>query len=269
MPGTATKYGEDVRDRLNIVLNKLYGGTNADFARDAKIQEPTLHKVLSGVTKNVSNNIVEKVIENIADDRGRRLRREWLLDGEGAMLLSGQGDGGNGYLPEVEGVDAATLSGRQMDALGLCRVENTNVRVSAGPGSEVHFEEAEGYTLFEKSYIRQQYGVRPERLKRITIVGTSMKPTLEPGEKAIVVLLNGDEKPMDGAIYVIHGPTGLQIKRLYFDVETKEIDGEEVTSYYVRIWSDNPEEGRHRVPLEVFEQDYRLIASFRKTEKSL
>ena len=69
-----------------------------------------------------------------------------------------------------------------------------------------------------------------------------------------------------GAVYVVFGPTGLQIKRLLFGEESSG-DGEPVRR--VCLWSDNAEHGRDWIPMETFYRDYRVVAAALKVERDL
>lgn len=155
----------------------------------------------------------------------------------------------------------------------LVPIYHVTVSVDAGPGAEVEFEEVDGETWLPAWYVWQTFGVSPDRVKRVRVHGTSMRPTIEPGELVYVVMMERGQQPMDGGVYVLRGPHGILIKRLFFDAEVYDPGGDgeaaEAVRYYVRIHSDNPEAGTDRIPEVVFRRDYTPLACLRKTEKSL
>ena len=163
--------------------------------------------------------------------------------GESAPLVSNPGMGDTSS--NVHIVDEATL----------VRIDHVNVEVSAGDGAHVDIEEVTGSTFHPAWYVRERFGVEPDRVKTVRVHGTSMVPTLMPGQEVEVVLMRPGERPLHGGVYVLRGPHGLLVKRLFFDDAD---DGR-----FVRIHSDNPEAGTDRVPLDVFSQDYEPLAHLR------
>lgn len=125
------------------------------------------------------------------------------------------------------------------------------VEVAAGPGREAQLEEVNGGFYVPEQYIRRVYGVRPEKLCVMRVVGDSMVDTLQPGQRVVAARWEG-EKPRDGAIYGLHGPTGFMVKRLRFGRE----EGQDV----IWIWSDNEDRGRWWVTMDEFEQEYTPLA---------
>lgn len=161
--------------------------------------------------------------------------------------------------------DATSTNHHDLKALGLVRIPHLAIEASAGDGRVVHFEEEEGETILPMWYARQRFGVSPSRIKRITVVGNSMEPTVNPGEKVYVILLEPGEQLLHGSIYLLRGPHGLQFKRIFFDAET--LEGKPI--YTVRLHSDNPLAGESILPIDVFNQDYTPLAIFRLTERNL
>ncbi|MEM1095312.1 MAG: helix-turn-helix domain-containing protein [Bacteroidota bacterium] len=153
-----------------------------------------------------------------------------------------------------------------LKSLGLIRIPHMSIEASAGDGSEVVFEEEEGETILPANYARRRFGVAPDRIRRITVVGISMVPTVYPGEGVYIILLDPGETLLDGSIYLMRSPHGLLFKRVFF--EAKVNDSGEVI-YTVRISSDNPEVSDSTLPIEVFNRDYHAIAVFRTCERNL
>jgi len=124
--------------------------------------------------------------------------------------------------------------------------------IETGAGEEVDMEPINAGLVLPKSYIRQRYGVRPDRLCVMRVRGDSMMNTLRPQQRVVAAEHEG-EILRDG-IYGLHGPLGFSIKRLVFDRKENEP--------VIWIWSDNDkyEEQRHYITQEVFQQDYKVIA---------
>lgn len=138
---------------------------------------------------------------------------------------------------------------------GYRRIPVIRVEADAGEGylPEVYVEEEDGNVLLPEWYIRVEYGVSPERVRMIRVRGSSMEPTLCPGQRLLVAMLPDAAVIHDGLVYVISGPSGIQVKRLFI---VQDEDGRT----FIHIWSDNPEGQRYRVPAKVFEEGYRLVA---------
>lgn len=182
----------------------------------------------------------------------------------GKVLPPSQSDGGPGLPPDVAADESRV---EPLDAAGpLVRIDSVNVTASAGDGDEVDIEVVDGHVFFPEAVARDLFGAPAERVKRITISGTSMLPTLQPGQRAYVVLMQPWEEPADGAVYVIRGPQGILIKRLHFEADNL---GDGAPSYYVRVASDNPEFADSRFPLEVFRRDFVVVAHLRRAELAL
>ena len=136
------------------------------------------------------------------------------------------------------------------DPVGYTRVPEVVLEPSAGPGTdeEVEVEEVQGDTLLPDTFIRREYGVSPERLRTIRVRGSSMEPTIRPGQRLLVALVPPAQALQDGLVYVFAGPGGVQIKRLFLEPG------------HVRVWSDNPDAPRFAVALPTFESEYRIVA---------
>ena len=99
------------------------------------------------------------------------------------------------------------------------------------------------------TYIRQVYGVDPERVWYIHARGNSMWPTIQPGQRVMIALVLEEVTPVrDGLIYVVRAPGGIIIKRLRLEPD------------YVVVTSDNPDVDAYRVPNEVWDRDYTVRA---------
>ena len=138
---------------------------------------------------------------------------------------------------------------------GLVEIKRVELVASAGPGADVDIEAAEAGVWVDPSFAWTAFGVSADRVRVIDSVGTSMYPTIQPGERLFVVLHEPNDILHNGRIYVVHGPHGLLVKRLHF--------GADPGGRYVLLESDSPSDDDIRVPLDVFEEDYRVVALLR------
>ena len=115
-----------------------------------------------------------------------------------------------------------------------------------------HFEIEPSGVFLPDSYVRQVYGVSPDRVMYLHGRGRSMMPTIMPGQRVMVALLTPGTAVRDGLIYVINyaaAPLGaVLVKRL------------ELEPGHVRVVSDNPEVDDYTVSFEVWDRDYSLAA---------
>lgn len=144
------------------------------------------------------------------------------------------------------------------------------VDVSAGPGAAgVNIHEVAHTERLPGWYIRQEYGVEPRRLVSFRVNGDSMNGDpahIAPGDIVRGALFEPGSMPKNGVVYVLWGPTGIQLKRLYFG-EHQSDDGSTIRR--ICLWSDNARAGRDWIDLSLFQQDYRIIAELRKVERDL
>ena len=115
-----------------------------------------------------------------------------------------------------------------------------------------HFELEPSGVFLPDSYVRQMYGVSPDRVMYLHGRGRSMVPTIMPGQRVMVALLTPGTAVRDGLIYVINyaaAPLGaVLVKRLQLEPG------------HVRVVSDNPEVDDYTVSFEVWDRDYSLAA---------
>lgn len=244
-------------DRLQASLSRRRAGVK-ELVSALEISESTAYRWLAENT--LPQRRLRKPLAEYLE-----VSESWLIDGEGPSEK-----------PRNPGTDP-TRSGdapgdvpssvELRDRSALVAIPTLTVTADAGDGAEVEFEEVEGFTYFPRWFVREHFGVPYERLRRLHVRGTSMRPTIEPGEAVYVALMEAGARPNHGAVYVIAAPHGLLVKRLFFDAEP-DPDGGGVR-YFVRVHSDNPEAGTDRLPLDVFNRDYHVIAELTRTEKPL
>ncbi|MEM1055143.1 MAG: S24 family peptidase [Bacteroidota bacterium] len=102
--------------------------------------------------------------------------------------------------------------------------------------------------FYPEWFCRSEYGVSSERLRLIRVSGDSMVPALLPGQRALIAVLPPGAPLRDGQIYVIDGPGGVLVKRLY------------LTPDHVTVHSDNPTAPTYNVALETWNHEYHLRA---------
>lgn len=115
-----------------------------------------------------------------------------------------------------------------------------------------YFEVEPSGVFLPDTYIRQVYGVSPERVFYIHGRGRSMVPTIMPGQRVMIALLTPGTAIRDGLIYVIDYAAaplgGVLVKRL------------ELLPDHVNVVSDNADVEDYQVPFEVWQRDYELRA---------
>jgi len=134
--------------------------------------------------------------------------------------------------------------------------------VEAGAGNDV-LKEVNGGLQMPKQWIREAYGIRPDRLCVMRVRGDSMLNTLRPGQRLMAATWEGDEDLEDGVVYGLRGPLGFTVKRIRFDRK----DGKPI----IWVWSDNDEyaDHRHWLTPEEFEGEYDVVAKALEVGKKL
>ncbi|WP_157942322.1 S24 family peptidase [Salinibacter altiplanensis] len=95
-----------------------------------------------------------------------------------------------------------------------------SLQASAGTGEPALKEEVRDYISYDRRQLRREVGADPDDLAVLTVQGISMKPTLTPGDRILVVRHNGGALK-DGSIYVLRNPaSGVIVKRLFWETET-------------------------------------------------
>lgn len=170
-------------------------------------------------------------------------------DAQGAAVLV--------LLREAAGETAARAA---VPSGGLVRLADSDrtlvavpeLSVEAGCGNEVEAPSDEeqwvGRVYLPAAYIRHEYGVDPADVFVLRGRGTSMMPTILPGQRVVVARFHAGMRLRDGLVYALSTEYGAMLKRLFF----------EPGGVYVK--SDNPEAPSYRVPWPDFEAGYRVVA---------
>lgn len=109
-------------------------------------------------------------------------------------------------------------------------VPRLDVGASAGPGAYNPDERAAGRIGFLPSWLRELAPSAIANLSLIRVAGTSMAPTLGPGDDILVDLGDGEDRLRDG-IYVLRQGDELNVKRLAVSPQGRRFT----------IRSDNPD----------------------------
>lgn len=131
------------------------------------------------------------------------INANWLLTGEGAMLLE---DGQARPAPSAQHVV------EERAQPGYMAVPVYDVRAAAGAGAMVEAEEVVDFLHFKQEWIRAELHAQPADLSLIYVDGESMEPMLRPGD---VILINrSDQAVTREGIYVLRMDGALLVKRL-------------------------------------------------------
>ncbi|WP_103029996.1 S24 family peptidase [Salinibacter altiplanensis] len=128
----------------------------------------------------------------------------------------------------------------------LVQIPLLSIQASAGTGGPTLKEEVQEYISYDREQLRREIGADPDDLAVLTVQGISMKPTLTPGDRILVVRHNGGALK-DGSIYVLRNPaSGVIVKRLFWETETAarlEGDNSRVPENEIRADDDGHIEG--------------------------
>jgi phage repressor protein C with HTH and peptisase S24 domain len=137
----------------------------------------------------------------------------------------------------LAGVDASgshllnVKSAADEEAAGrIIRIEELDVRASAGAGLTGEDERVVDTWQIPTAIIRAYSTAPSEDLRIITVMGDSMEPALQPGQRILVD--TGDRKPSPPGIFVVWDGLGLVVKRVQMLPHSEPAR--------VKITSDNP-----------------------------
>jgi phage repressor protein C with HTH and peptisase S24 domain len=140
----------------------------------------------------------------------------WLLTGEGAMLLSDV----QPYpaLPDIKPEYSRVSDlGAFMPPVphpGFIFVPRFEVEASMGNGSVIHSEQIVDYLAFREDWVRLELGLNPKNLFLISSVGDSMEPTLRTND--LLLIDRGSAEVKHDAIYCFVYNGELRVKRIQF-----------------------------------------------------
>lgn len=140
----------------------------------------------------------------------------WLLTGEGAMLLSD--DQARPALPAVQ-PEYSRVSDQvafmpPIPHPGFVFVPRYEVEASMGNGTMIHSEQIVDYLAFREDWVRLELGLNPSNLILISSVGDSMEPTLRTND--LLLIDRGSSEVRHDAIYCFAYNGELRVKRMQF-----------------------------------------------------
>jgi phage repressor protein C with HTH and peptisase S24 domain len=109
-------------------------------------------------------------------------------------------------------LNVTTTPARQERDGRMMRIEELDVRASAGAGLTGENERVVAEWQVPSGIVRGYSTAPAAELRFITVMGDSMEPTLQPGQRVLVD--TGDRKPSPPGIFVVWDGLGLVIKRV-------------------------------------------------------
>jgi hypothetical protein len=153
----------------------------------------------------------------------------------------------------LAGMDGARAAAKGAAPTGMLRIDELDVRASAGDGLTGESEKVIAAWQLPSEVVRYHSSAPASELRFITVLGDSMEPTLQPGQRVLVD--TGDRVPTPPGIFVVWDGLGLVVKRVQALAHSEPMR--------VRISSDNPKyEGYERTLAEAYIQG-RVIGQWR------
>ena len=219
--------------------------------------------------KSIEDARVDEAVEDLMD-MGLITASGVPYQGEHGLLLTGRGLSAvtSGSL-DLASSQSASPTANQSEArrtddtdkdrhAGLAYLPLSSVQATAGSGEEPFHAEIESYIAYDRAQLRRDTGVSPEQLVVMPVAGSSMQPTLLPGERVLVARYNG-EPVIDGAVYVFNRRyRGVMIKRAFW---------QEGGALLLR--GDNPNEPHPMTIQPGDEEDWIIIGRVVRVEKNL
>ncbi|NUB35688.1 helix-turn-helix domain-containing protein [Azospirillum brasilense] len=213
MNATSTQQPET---RIQRELRRRMAALNIDgpteLERRAGLREGAAKNILRGKSKNPRADTLQKLAQalgcSVADLTGESHAKQ--IADDSYMDLSEEANE-----PDV-GLTA--------------RIEELDIKASAGAGTLVDGHAVIGQWQIPALVIRGFTSTPDENLKFIPVVGDSMQPTLHPGQRLLVDVI--DRIPSPPGIFVLWDGLGFVVKRVEVIPHSDPIT--------VRITSDNP-----------------------------
>ncbi|ADE10430.1 XRE family transcriptional regulator [Sideroxydans lithotrophicus] len=202
MEASGSDIPDDIASRLRAF--RLRTGKAQDvFALEIEIAYGTYKRLEAG--DKPKSESLEKL-------RKAGLNINWLLSGEGEMLLSDQDQ----HRPYDLGRAPTVLTAGEPDGNYVAIDKYVNVNGSAGPGAEVH-EEAIVKVRVDLRLLRERIGNNFGKIKIASVSGDSMEPTLSHGDQVLVD--TSCSRFIDDAIYAIQQDGHLRFKRIQLKLD--------------------------------------------------
>lgn len=138
------------------------------------------------------------------------INANWLLTGEGSMLLSAAAQSQSlGGMTQSQVLAPVAAEAAHYVTVPLY----DDIRAAAGAGAHNgQVELADDAMMFKDDWIRLELGARPENLCLIRVSGDSMEPTLRAGD--VILIDRSAGRPDREGIYVLRLEDALLVKRL-------------------------------------------------------
>lgn len=236
-------------DRISARLDAL-NLKAAVVSREAGLKPDYLRDILRGQKKSISTEHAATLARLLQCDLA------WLLTGEPSHLSSEDVAAGLSSRENHDTIVASTIkkySGNLPDA-----VPEIDARAGAGNGNVgehavVTLRRGESYVghkvtaewVFPSTFLRHELRLQPGGMMVLEVVGDSMSPTLESGDR--VIIDTAHDRPTPDGIYVIEEGDGPMVKRLQLVRRSNPAE--------VRIISDN----KNHEPYTLRLDDIRII----------
>lgn len=231
-------------ERLYSAMEQA-GLNNRDVASEVGVSDKTIGRYLNrSEPPSLDRKKTEKTVKALAELLGVRLN--WLLSGEGPVRR--------------DTTDEDSSLREQSSQVPNSLHEVPVVEVVTGADQKLHLDPVEIGFFASKGYLQRRYGVRSEKLCLMYVTGDGMTGVLDPGQQMVLARWDG-EALLDGAIYYLHGPAGLMLRRLRLGLR-----GEKSV---IGIQSSNEEVENDRRSTEEFERKYRPLGWVVESRRSL
>ncbi|MAD47091.1 MAG: hypothetical protein CMH98_19020 [Oceanospirillaceae bacterium] len=173
------------------------GWSVTELARRAGMQQPTLHRIISGVTQEPKIDSLERIAKALGVDL------QWLRSGKVA-----QRPDSNAVLIDTDFSDEETSTGMFDAELPFFE----EVELAAGDGKLSVIENSSHTLRFSLDKLSRA-GVSASNAACAVVSGDSMEPLIPSG--STVAIDKGFKRILDGEIYAINHDGMLRIKKLY------------------------------------------------------
>lgn len=134
-------------------------------------------------------------------------------------------------LAGVDGSRGRAVGAKSEEAApGMLKIEELELRASAGDGLTGENQRVIAEWQLPSEVVRFYSTAPASELRIITVMGDSMEPTLQPGQRVLVD--TGDRTPSPPGVFVVWDGLGLVVKRVQALAHTEPMR--------VKIGSDNP-----------------------------
>jgi phage repressor protein C with HTH and peptisase S24 domain len=218
--------------RLRQIADRLYDGNKSELARSLSMKPPSFSKYVQGHRR--PGTTVLKRLSRLG------VNLHWFLTGKGSMMRTAPDR--SQPVPLIHAMGSSQLDGPNGP---LHRIPL--VQVTVNDEGAPRLQEMGAAEWLGESFIREVYGVAPDQLKNFRISGNAMSGVIAPGERVRAILWQG-ESLRDGAVYLLHAPTGVVVRRLHVAPES------------IRLTAEQDSVSPQEVPHRTWRDDYRPLA---------